>query len=164
MTVTDFSYLLLSQKDTLSYYAYSLTKDQNDAKDLVQETIIRALVKKDKFTMGSNMKAWLRTMMRNIFINNYRKNKVSIVTTSSFYDNPEVLYSNTTYNEGFSSLQVKEVKKKVNELPEAYRMPLELYYKGFLYKEISEILEQPLGTIKSRIHLAKKSLSSTLQN
>jgi RNA polymerase sigma-70 factor (ECF subfamily) len=164
MTIADFSSMLLTHKEAMSYYAYLLTKDGNDAKDLVQETIIRALVKKDKFTQGSNLKAWLRTMMRNIFINNYRRNKAHHVTAKSFYDEPTGAYTGTVNNEGLSSLRVREVKQKVNELPDIYRTPLEMYYRGFPYKEISEILEQPLGTIKSRIHLAKKSLSTSLQN
>lgn len=157
--------MVVAQEESLSSYARFLTKDSEDAKDLMQETIVRALVKRDKFTIGSNMRAWLHTIMRNIFINNYRKNKRIVFTTDGEENEQAALAArDVAWNSGWNKLREREVKKAVDDLPAAYRMPLELYYKGYLYKEISAILDEPLGTVKSRIHLAKKTLSQTLYN
>lgn len=164
MTARDFSLLITSQQESLNAYAHYLTKDYNDAQDLTQDTIVRALVKRDKFHMGSNARAWLCTIMKNTFINNYRKNKRIVVADTSTAPNPLWHSADSSWGNTESRLRTKEVAREVNNLPDHYRAPLELYYKGYQYQEIAHVLEQPIGTIKSRIHLAKKVLSKSLKN
>lgn len=163
MTTTDFNDAISRQSDYLKPYAHSLTKDIEDAKDLFQETMVRALMNRDKYRIGTNLKAWLYTMMRNIFINNYRKNKRFTKVSS---DVPEdiVMYQATKVsgNSGWQSVRMQEIKKEVEVLPDAYRQSFELHYMGYKYQDIAEILGEPLGTVKSRIHFARKILVSKI--
>lgn len=163
MTTTDFNHIIAHQSDFLKPYAVSLTHDKEDANDLYQETMVRALVNKDKYREGTNIKAWLYTIMRNIFINTYRRNKKFTKVTS---DVPEdiVMYNvdKKARNEGWGSVRMKEVKTAIENLPQVFRMSFELYYMGYKYQEIATLLDEPLGTIKSRIHFARKILTSKL--
>lgn len=162
MTATDFNYLVSRHTDFLRPYAISLTNDHEDAKDLYQETMLRALMNKDKYEFGTNLKAWLYTIMRNIFINNYRRNKkfskVENETASEFYINE----SRTVSNSGWQHLRMREIKTAIDKLPNVFRLSFELYYTGYKYQEISELLNEPLGTVKSRIHFARKMLVAQL--
>lgn len=163
MTTTDFNNAIANQSDYLRPYAHALTHDMEDAKDLFQETMVRALMNKDKYRIGTNLKAWLYTIMRNIFINNYRKNKRFTKVTS---DIPEdiMMYqaSRNPGNAGWNNVRMKEIKQEMANLPDAYRQSFELYHMGYKYQDIAGILNEPLGTIKSRIHFARKILTSKL--
>ncbi|HRO42927.1 MAG TPA: RNA polymerase sigma factor [Flavipsychrobacter sp.] len=158
MTATDFTYLVSRHSDFLRPYAVTLTKDHEDAKDLFQETMLRALLNKEKYQFGTNLKAWLYTIMRNIFINNYRRNKkfskIENETASDYFINE----SGRINNNGWQNLRIAEIKNAVENLPGVFRMSFELYYSGYKYQEISELLNEPLGTVKSRIHFARKML------
>ncbi len=164
MTTTDFNNAIAMESDFLKPYAHSLTKDIEDAKDLFQETMVRALMNKDKYKIGTNLKAWLYTMMRNIFINNYRKNKRFSKVSS---DIPEdiIMYqvNKTSANSGWTNARLSEIKKEVEQLPQAFRQSFELHYMGYKYQDIASILNEPLGTIKSRIHFARKILTSKIE-
>ena len=164
MTTQEFNSTLANETDYLRPYAQSLTHDPEQANDLYQETMYRALKNQDKYRPGTNLKAWLYTIMRNIFINNYRKSKNSGQVTA---DIPEdVLAYNSkvqTNNGGWSKVRMNEIKAANNNLPGHYRTCFELYYTGYKYNEIAEFLNEPLGTVKSRIHFARKTLTKTLQ-
>lgn len=163
MTTTDFNNVLAHQSDFLKPYAVSLTHDKEDADDLYQETLVRALVNKDKYRTGTNIKAWLYTIMRNIFINTYRRNKKFTKVTSDVPE--EIVMFNVdkkAKNEGWGTVRMKEVQTAIESLPETYRTSFELYYMGYKYHEIADLLNEPLGTIKSRIHFARKILTSKL--
>lgn len=164
MTTTEFNNVLAKQSDYLKPYAHSLTKDLEDAQDLFQETIMRALMNRDKYRIGTNIKAWLYTIMRNIFINNYRKNKRFTKVSS---DVPEdiLMYNmnQKAVNNGWENIRIAEINAEMEQLPAAYRQCFELYHKGYKYQDISDILSEPLGTVKSRIHFARKILSSKLE-
>ena len=143
----------------LQAFAYNLTKNAEDSKDLFQETAFRALRNREKFRQGTNFKAWLFTIMKNIFINNYRKNKrfmkyVSQKISSYFYDKPEAK------NNAESNIMFKELIEIIDELDEKFRAPFMMYYEGFSYEEISEKLGLPLGTVKSRIFFARKHIKA----
>ena len=164
MTTTDFNNTIARQSDFLKPYAHSLTKDIEEAKDLFQETMVRALMNRDKYKMGTNLKAWLYTMMRNIFINNYRKNKRFTKVNS---DIPEdiVMYqgnNSASINAGWTNARMAEIQSEVEKLPNAFRQAFELHYMGYKYQDIAKILNEPLGTIKSRIHFARKILVSKI--
>jgi RNA polymerase sigma factor (sigma-70 family) len=162
--VTDFRYTLLNNADSLMPFAFKLTQDHEEARDLFQETIYKALANEEKYNMGTNLKAWLYTIMRNIFINDYRKkSRQNIVldgSNSDYYINST---KTVTYNDAVSFINMKEIKKAIIDLPAIFKDPFLLYFDGYKYTEIAEILCEPLGTIKSRVHFARKLLKSQLE-
>ncbi len=164
MTTTDFNNAIATQSDFLKPYAHSLTQDMEDAKDLFQETIMRALTNREKYQVGTNLKAWLYTIMRNIFINNYRKNKRFTKVSGNIPEDVMMHHVNrSAHNAGVSNVRMGEIKEQVNKLPEAFRQSFELHYMGYKYQDIAEVLNEPLGTVKSRIHFARKILVSKIE-
>jgi RNA polymerase sigma-70 factor (ECF subfamily) len=158
----DFNQMLLTNAESLRPFAVTLTHDTETAKDLFQETLYRALANKEKYNVGTNIKAWLYTIMRNIFINNYRrKSKQQIVLDNS--PNDFLLNSITTFNAAVANINVKEIQKAIFELPVIFKRPFLLFYEGFRYHEIADMLSEPLGTIKSRIHFARKLLKAQIE-
>jgi RNA polymerase sigma-70 factor (ECF subfamily) len=164
MSTLDFNQLLLNNTEFLKPFAITLTRDNEQAKDLLQETFYRALANKDKYNVGTNIKAWLYTIMRNIFINNYRrKSKQQTIFDSTPNDFLIDLNQGAVTNEAISALNMKEVQAAIFALPEIFRNPFLLYFDGFKYHEIADILKEPLGTIKSRIHFARKLLKAQIE-
>ena len=163
MSTVEFNELLLNNTEFLKPFAVTLTRDNEVAKDLLQETMYRALINKEKYNVGTNIKAWLYTIMRNIFINNYRrKSKQSTIFDNS--PNDFLLNYNqvTTANSAEGSLKMKDMEFAIHRLPEIFRNPFVLYFEGYKYHEIADLLTEPLGTIKSRIHFARKILRGQL--
>lgn len=164
MSTVEFDNMLLSNAEFLKPFAITLTRDNETAKDLFQETLYRALANKDKYNVGTNIKAWLYTIMRNIFINNYRrKAKQSTVldsTPNDFLLNYNQVVSTNT---AVANLSMKEVQEAIFNLPEIFKNPFLLYFDGFKYHEIADMLGEPLGTIKSRIHFARKLLKTHIE-
>lgn len=164
MSTAEFSLLLTENADFLKPFAINLTKDHETAKDLFQETLYRALSNKDKYNVGTNIKAWLYTIMRNIFINDYRKRaKQSVVLDNSPNDFLIDQTRTKVLNDGVTNLNLREVKQLIYDLPELFRTPFNLYFEGYKYNEIADELNEPLGTIKSRIHFARKILKQKIQ-
>ena len=163
MSAAEFNELLLSNADPLRPFAVSLTNDKEVARDLFQETLYKALANQDKYCTGTNIKAWLFTIMRNIFINDYRR-KAKQRTIFDNSTNETLINSGkiVVRNEGENSLQLKEVHKAIYQLPQIFKIPFLLYFEGYHYHEISGSLNEPLGTIKSRIHFARKLLKEQL--
>ena len=163
MTAADFNNMVVRHGDFLKPYAITLTRDHEDAQDLFQETMMRALMNKEKYQFGTNLKAWLYTIMRNIFINNYRRSK-KFFKVSGDVPSDALMYSTqkAVYNEGWNNARLGEVKKAIDELPQIFRLSFELHYTGYKYQEIADLLQEPLGTVKSRIHFARKTLMSQL--
>ena len=149
----------------LNTFAFNLTKNSEDAKDLFQETALRAIKNKDKFRPGTNLKAWLFTIMKNIFINNYRKKAKSKVVNDS---TENLFYLNSTAadieNKADSNIMMKELLSMIDGLEATLRAPFLMHYEGFKYQEIADELGLPLGTVKSRIFFARKSLKEQIQN
>nr|MBS0037196.1 RNA polymerase sigma factor [Saprospiraceae bacterium] len=143
----------------LNAFAYNLTKNMEEAKDLYQETAFRALTNRDKFRPGTNFKAWLFTIMKNIFINNYRKKSKA----NTIFDSTDNLYylnsgKNAINNGAESNIMMEELVQMVEELDDNIRTPFQMYFEGYKYQEIADHLELPLGTVKSRIFFARKAL------
>jgi RNA polymerase sigma-70 factor (ECF subfamily) len=164
MPAVEFDQLLVNNAEFLKPFAITLTRDSEAAKDLFQETLFRALANKDKYNVGTNIKAWLYTIMRNIFINNYRRkakqNTIFDSTPNDFLLNyNQAVIPDTA--EG--NLRVKDIQGAIHNLPEIFRNPFLLYFDGFKYHEIAKMLQEPLGTIKSRIHFARKLLKGQIQ-
>jgi RNA polymerase sigma-70 factor (ECF subfamily) len=163
MSTLSFDDRIVKMSDVLEYFALSLTKDKEQAQDLLQETLLKALTYKDKFTPDTNLKAWMHTIMRNTFINDYRKSirTRTVVTTK---DDIEVLdfVLATTFAAPDSAISHKEIMQFINKLGEQYRVPFIMHFNGYKYKEIADQLNIPIGTVKSRIYLAKQSLMANL--
>jgi len=159
----EFSQELNKLQGVLNGFAYNLTKNIEQAKDLYQETAYRALANKDKFRPGTNLKAWLFTIMKNIFINNYRKrmkaNTIIDTTDNLYYINSS---STAIENKGESNMMMKEIEGMIADLDDTTRVPFMLHYQGFKYKEIAYELDLPLGTVKSRIFFARKELMTQI--
>jgi RNA polymerase sigma factor (sigma-70 family) len=163
MSTIEFDEVLLKNAEFLKPFAVTLTHDQEMAKDLLQETLYRALSNKDKYNIGTNIKAWLYTIMRNIFINNYRKKaKQSTVFDSTPNEYLLNLNQGAVANEAIAGINLKEVKTAIYKLPQIFRNPFLLYFDGYKYHEIADMLGEPLGTIKSRIHFARKLLKTQI--
>src|SRR3984885_3180820 len=164
MSNIEFNQLLLSNTEFLKPFANTFTADKEDAKDLLQETMFRALSNQEKYNAGTNIKAWLYTIMRNIFINNYRRktkqNTIFDSTPNEFLLNSAQMAVPGSLE---SNLRLKDIQVAIHNLPEIFRNPFLLYFDGFKYHEIAEMLQEPLGTIKSRIHFARKLLKTQIQ-
>jgi RNA polymerase sigma-70 factor (ECF subfamily) len=159
MAIANFNQSLITNAEFLMPFAYTLTHDHEDAKDLFQETVFKALANKDKYSMGTNISAWLYTIMRNVFINDYRrKSKQRIMFDST----PNDFFINSTkaitVNNAIQSINIKEIQSAIINLPDIFKDPFLLYLDGFKYNEVADMLSEPLGTIKSRIHFARKLL------
>lgn len=156
---------LLGVQNDLLRFAYKLTANREDANDLLQETSLKALDNEEKYTPDTNFKGWVYTIMRNIFINNYRK----VLRDQTFVDTTDNLYHlNQSQESGFESTEsaydLKEMRHIVNALPAEYRVPFSMHVSGFKYREIAEKLELPLGTVKSRIFFTRKKLQEELKD
>ena len=163
MSTLEFDDRFYQMTSMLQAFAYNLTKNSEDAKDLYQETAFRAMTNREKFRAGTNFKAWLFTIMKNIFINNYRR-KVKRNTILDSSDNLYYLNSgwDSVGNRAETDIFMKELKEMIANLDETLRTPFMLHYRGFKYQEIADQLGIPLGTIKSRIFFARKELKALI--
>lgn len=163
MSTVNFDQMLLNNTEFLKPFAITLTRDNEQAKDLMQETLYRALANKEKYNVGTNVKAWLYTIMRNIFINNYRrKSKQQTIFDNTPNDFLLNVNQGAVANDAIATINMKEVNEAIAKLPEIFKTPFLLYFDGFKYNEIADMLNEPLGTIKSRIHFARKLLKSQI--
>ena len=156
---------LISVQEELLRFAYKLTADKEEANDLLQETSLKALDNEDKYMPDTNFKGWMYTIMRNIFINNYRR----IVREQTFVDQTDNLYHlNLPQNSGFANAEgyydLKEMHRIVNSLPRDYKVPFSMHVSGFKYREIADRLGLPLGTVKSRIFFTRQRLQQELKD
>ncbi|MCZ8373683.1 RNA polymerase sigma factor [Phocaeicola acetigenes] len=165
MKTTTFAQNLLSIQTELFHFAFKLTADREEANDLLQETSLKALDNEEKYTSETNFKGWVYTIMRNIFINNYRK----VLRDQTYVDQTDnQFYLNQGNNLAEDSLEgsydLKEIRRTVNELPKEYRIPFMMYVSGFKYREIADKLGLPLGTVKSRIYFTRQRLQEELKD
>jgi len=163
MTTMEFSNKLISMENRLERFALSLTANREEAKDLLQETYLKALSSKDKFIEFTNFEAWAYTIMKNTFINNYRKavrqNTIVDTTKDLYYLNNS---KESTFVKPDSTMQQKEINKHINNLQDELKVPFLMHTRGFKYKEIAEELDLKIGTVKSRIFFTRKKLMESL--
>jgi|SRR5579859_1121009 len=163
MSTIEFNQLLIGNTDKLRPYAITLTRDGEEAKDLLHETMYRALANREKYSEGTNIQAWLSTIMRNIFINSYRRKvREKKIFARDHGDFQRHYYEPATPNLAESRVGNKEIQAQIESLPEIFRIPFRLYFEGYQYQEIADMMDTALGTIKSRIHLARKFLKERI--
>ncbi len=158
----------LPQIDSLYNFAYHLTYNEDDANDLVQETYLKAYRFIDKYIGGTNAKAWLFKILKNAFINNYRKRakqptRIDYEEVVNYQDEDDAGYLDLR-EEMFQNLIGDEVTIAINELPVDFRTVILLCdVEGFTYEEISKIVDIPIGTVRSRLHRARNMLKEKLK-
>ena len=162
MTTANFNSRIQKIDNLLFGFAMKLTNNRDNAKDLYQETVFRAFKNKDRFTVGTNFKAWVTTIMRNSFINNYRKKKTRNKIETPIEDMMYALKDKVIGAKAESNMMTTELNRMIDELKDSYRIPFTMFLKGYQYNEIAEHMDLPMGTVKSRIFFARKQLKSTV--
>jgi len=165
MTNAKFMEKLLGLQQNLLNFAYVLTLNRDDAYDLLQDTTLKVLDSREMYQDDTNFKGWVFTIMRNIFINRYRR----MVRSATIVDTSDDLYRiNTPENclqpspeETYLASEITEV---VNSFPDGYRIPFTMHVAGYKYEEIADRLSMPLGTVKSRIFFTRKRLREILKD
>jgi RNA polymerase sigma-70 factor (ECF subfamily) len=165
MKPNQFENELIALQNNMRNFAFSLTLNREDAEDLLQDTTLKVLDNREKFTKNVNFKGWVLTIMKNIFINNYRK----IVRNQTVIDKTEDMYHlNLPQNSGFDSPEgyysIGEINSNIEAFPDEYRIPFSMHLQGYKYEEIAETMHLPIGTVKSRIFLARKRLQQQLKD
>lgn len=163
MSAQEFATEISRLRSTLSQFTRRFTTDRDEMNDLVQDTILKALIYRDKFRNGTNLKGWLFTIMRNTFINNYRKNQRS----RTFQDNTENLHflnvtDTYTFNSPDTAFEYKDIWGHINSLRDELLIPFKMHTSGYKYQEIAEHLGIPIGTVKNRIFHARKEIQKQL--
>jgi len=165
MTRTQFQSNLQEVQENLRRYALKLTRDTNDADDLVQDTSLRALTHRDKFVSDINFKGWMMTIMYNIFLNNQdrveRRRKI-FDTTVDILNVP--LVTEGGYSTPDGAMNIREIYSEIEKLSEHTRTPFKMFLSGYKYSEIAEKIGIPEGTVKSRIFFARKALQKSLRD
>ena len=154
---------LLALQNNLLSFAIILTSNRDDAYDLLQDTVLKALDNKDKYMDNTNFKGWVFTIMRNIFINNYRR----AARAQTVVDTTDDLYHlNLPQDSGIASPEhsyaVTEINEAINGFSDDYRIPCSMHLAGYRYAEIAKHMNLPVGTIKSRIYYARQRLRRQL--
>ena len=159
MNATSFQSNLMSLQSNMLNFAFMLTSNRDDAYDLMQDTTLKALDNQDKYADNTNFKGWVFTIMRNLFINNYRRAS----RAATVVDTTENLYLlNVSQDSGLvapeGSFTAQEITDAINSFSDDYRIPFSMHVAGYKYNEIAEKMDLPLGTVKSRIFFARKKL------
>ena len=164
MTAVEFNFQVSGLQDHLRNFAQSLTLSTDDSKDLVQDTILKAFRYREKFVDRANLKAWLFTIMKNTFINDYRRKKRSNVVAENAVQFQYLNFSDRNANVGGEErMNLQVIKNAINALEDELKSPFEMHVAGYKYKEIAEKLIIPIGTVKSRIFAARKILAAELK-
>jgi RNA polymerase sigma factor (sigma-70 family) len=165
MSTVEFNTQVIGYSKQLKYFALNLTSNDDDAQDLLQETLIKAIRYKDKFTEATNLKAWLYTIMKNIFINNYRKEvKIRNVVQSGMDMQTVRASAAAAPRIADSNMAELEIRNAIKSLAKEYQIAFQMYVDGYKYKEIAEHMGLPIGTVKSRIFLARQELMLKLKD
>lgn len=165
MSINTFEFNELNQvSHSLKPYALRLTQDESRADDLMQEALLKAVKNQEKFTQGTSLKAWFYTIIRNQFFNEYHREKRR-QTFLDTTDNLHYLNHSSVHikNDAITNFNLEEIDRAIEQLSELYRVPFLMHFQGYKYNEIAEKLSLPLGTVKNRIHVARKELKEQLK-
>jgi len=161
MSTLEFNQALMDLETNLVSFALTFTKNLDDAKDLTQETFLKAIRYRKYYTPKTNFKAWTFTIMKNIFINQYRR-KVKSKTIFDHTKDSFLINNNSSSEKPNNIFYKKEIENYIQKLDNEYKIPFNLHMEGFKYKEIADKLNIPIGTVKSRIFIARKKLMKSL--
>lgn len=164
MNTLTFNTQICDSRSMLMRLALKYTRNREDADDLVQETLMKAIRYEDKYQEGTNLEGWLFTIMRNTFINNYKvlgRKAAIFISNVDPWSYP--VTDSTTKNHGEGNMISEDISKALINLQPEYALPFLRYFEGYKYHEIAKEMDLPLGTVKTRIHLARKALKSTLK-
>ncbi len=165
MNKKEFNTTVTDQRKSLKMYALRFTRNEVDADDLVQDTVLKAMTYYNKFKKGTNLKGWLYTIMKNTFINNYRQiSKTNTYVTQTDAITSENLVYSSTKNKGESKFVMDDIRDAMLNLSDEYYIPFTMHFEGYKYHEIADHLDIPIGTVKTRIHIARKTLKSSLKS
>ncbi len=163
MTQVEFQTKWYELESLLFGFAMKLTRNKEEAKDLMQETVLKAYRNKERFKMNTNFKAWTTTIMRNTFINAYRKKTTRKKVEAPIEDFLYSIESKAAEELADASVRTKDLYKTLDTLSDTYRIPFLMFFKGYEYKEIAAQLNIPIGTVKSRIHSARQNLKKAIK-
>ncbi|RBQ07824.1 sigma-70 family RNA polymerase sigma factor [Pedobacter miscanthi] len=165
MDQNEFSLIADKHASALHNHAMKFTHDEDEAKDLVQDTLLKGVRFCANFDSGTNVRGWLYVIMRNTFINNYRKDqkKQSLIVQEEELSSPRLMKSSTRNASG-STFMMEDIRKALASVPKAYSYPFQRYFEGYKYEEIAAELDIPLGTVKTHIHQARLMLKKYLKN
>lgn len=159
-----FTSAIEAHSSQLLAHALKFTRDEDDAKDLVQETLIKGLRFADKFDSGTNLKGWLYVIMKNTYINQFHKlSRRSAVLTVEENLTSNQLLTSSTKNDSEAKFAMEDISKAMNSIRPVYRIPFQRYFEGYKYEEIAKELNLPIGTVKTHIHQARTGLKKYLQ-
>ena len=165
MSTEEFNNSIISHEKSLINLAKKFTTDSNEVYDLVQETFYRALKNKEKYTPNTNIIGWLYTIMKNTFINQFRKRKKMIMIREDETGlSPLHFIETTSIPSAISQLSYAEIQAQIDHLQDSVKEPLLMYTNGHKYTEIAEEIGVPLGTVKNKIFLARQELKRRLSS
>ena len=164
MNELQFNNLIREHSYSLRVHAMRYTKNEDDADDLVQDTMIKAIRFYKNFQEGTNIKGWLYVIMRNTFINDYRRNtkKNALITQTDEISSQDLMVS-ASANKATGTFIMGDIQKALASIPEIYATPFIRYFEGHKYQEIAEEFHMPIGTVKTRIHMAREMLKKYLK-
>lgn len=164
MNKIEFSTKIVQEVGSLSSYAFYFTRDEENANDLVQDTVLKAFSYYNKFKEGTNLQAWLYTILKNTFINYYRRKvKTNSIILKSDTISSSDLFKSSLRNAAEGKFVMDDIEHALSKLAEEYYHPFSMYYEGYKYHEIAAYFQIPIGTVKTRIHVARQLLKKKLK-
>ena len=165
MEKVEFTQGILAMESDLHRFAYKLTSDRDSANDLVQDCVLQALDNHEKFAHAKNLKGWMFTIMRNIFVNNYRRTVREMNIIDDTYSiNQQSLIEDEDSDRFEFAYDMKQLYRAIHSIPEDMKVPFQMFVAGFKYREIAEKLGLPMGTVKSRLFFIRKRLKEELKD
>lgn len=164
MSTLEFQQQLIGLRQPLYYFALGLTKDRDNALDLLQDSMVRALTFRDKFQDNTNFKAWLYTIMKNTFINGHRRNKRTKALMDTVDREHDQVRLVQVPHSPEGRVRMAEIQHSLERLDPTFRTPFEMHHQGYKYNEVADHLGIPIGTVKSRIHQARQRLMEMLSD
>lgn len=164
MNKIEFNTKVVQEAGSLSSYAFYFTRDEENANDLVQDTMLKAFSYYSKFKEGTNLQAWLYTILKNTFINYYRRRvKTNAIILKTDTISSSDLFKSSLRNAAEGKFVMEDIEYALSKLPEEYYYPFSMYYEGYKYHEIADHFRIPIGTVKTRIHVARQQLKKKLK-
>ena len=164
MDTAKFTSEIYAHSDHLMSHALKFTRDEDDAKDLLQETLIKGLRFANSFDKGTNLRGWLYVIMKNTYINDFKRatKRNAVVTVEDEITSGQLAIS-ATKNNSESTFAMEDINKALASIKDEYRIPFKKYFEGYKYDEIATELNLPIGTVKTHIHQARQGLKKYLK-